>query len=177
MFYACNPKDGKTANSKSTANGYGHWFNASGAVCAYANGYLYSEMNPSSLTFHIGQYPGRVKQGSDYIIGQALRYKPSADKEATARFVFRVHITNTSYGAELVGIDYDNPSLGVEAVPAKGCKSKAIFNLQGLRLSNPQSGSSNVDDRQMRYMQRGLNIVHETLVDGTTRSLKVISHR
>ena len=107
MFYPLNPTTLATVNSGSTANGYGHWFGANGAVSSYANGYIYSEMNPSTLTFNIGQYPGKVKQGADYTIGQALRYKQASDKEALARFIFRVHITNIDYGAELVSIDYD----------------------------------------------------------------------
>ena len=50
MFYAANA-DGTLAESGSTANGYGHWFNASGTVCPYSAGHIFSEFSPSSLTF------------------------------------------------------------------------------------------------------------------------------
>lgn len=154
MFYPLNPQTQNIVNSASTANGYGHWFNVNGVVCAYANGFLYSEMNPSSLTFNIGQYPGKVKQGASYTIGQALRYKVADDKEAIARFVFRVHITSNTSGAELVGIDYDDPT-GIEAVRLiKDNKNKTIFNLQGLALSNPQPGINIIDGRKVLSSKR-----------------------
>ena len=65
MFYACNPTTRATVNRGSTANGYGHWFNASGVVSDYGQGYVYSEFTPASLTFSIGSYPGKCKNGSN----------------------------------------------------------------------------------------------------------------
>ena len=138
MFYPLNPKTLDLVNNASTANGYGHWFNASGNVSPYANGYIYSEMNATSLTFNIGQYPGKVKQGNEYTIGQALRYKKTADKEAIARFVFRVHITNIDYGAELVGIDYDDPT-GIRSMhnAQSTMHDEAVYDLQGRKMTAP----------------------------------------
>ena len=100
MFYPVNPNTLKTVNRGSTANGYGHWFNASGTVSDYGNGYLYSEFTPSTLTFNIGQYPGKVRSGQTYNIAQALVYN-DGDARATATFLFRVHITDGQSGAEL----------------------------------------------------------------------------
>ena len=140
MFYPLNPKTQELVNNASTANGYGHWFNASGSVSPYSAGYIYSEMNASSLTFNIGQYPGKVKVGSEYTIGQALRYKQSADKEAVARFVFRVHITNIDYGAELAGIDYDDPTGlgGASHLMIDEQKTKnEVYDLQGRKVGTP----------------------------------------
>ena len=146
MFYPLNPKTLATVNSGSTANGYGHWFNANGAVCSYANGYIYSEMNASTLTFNIGQYPGKVKQGSDYTIGQALRYKQAADKEALARFIFRVHITNIDYGAELVSIDYD-ATTGVDgALRSPQDKRGEVYDLQGRKAGTPNAHSIQISN-------------------------------
>jgi len=72
-----NATSGNTVvNGPSTANGYGHWFNASGNVCSYGNAsYVYSELNTATLAFNVGQYPGRCRNGQVYQLGQAFRYK------------------------------------------------------------------------------------------------------
>jgi hypothetical protein len=152
MFYAMNPTSQARVNRGSTANGYGHWFDESGAVSAYANGYLYSEFSPSSLSFTVGQYPGKLTAGKDYTIGQILRYKQSADKEALARFIFRVHVTgNSEYGAELASVEYTDPrTLGIEETKpqASNLKPQIIYNLQGRRLSTPQKGINIINGRK-----------------------------
>ena len=56
MFYPAKA-DGTLISNKSTANGYGHWFNAKCNVSDYGSGFVYSEMTPSPLSFTIGQYP------------------------------------------------------------------------------------------------------------------------
>ena len=140
MFYPLNPKTLDLVNNASTANGYGHWFNASGNVSPYSNGYIYSEMNATSLTFNIGQYPGKVKQGNEYTIGQALRYKQANSKEAIARFVFHVHITSGQSGAELTGIDYNDPT-GISGTSCLYDKieitNDKVYNLQGREVVAP----------------------------------------
>ena len=137
MFYPLNPKTLATVNNQSTANGYGHWFNASGSVSAYAGGYVYSEMNATSLTFNIGQYPGKVKSGSDYTIGQALRYRQAADKEALARFVFNVHITDGKVGAELSAVSYDDTTPVSAPAAATGSPDATVYDLLGRRVATP----------------------------------------
>jgi len=152
MFYAMNPTSQARVNRGSTANGYGHWFDESGAVSAYANGYLYSEFSPSSLSFTVGQYPGKLTAGKDYTIGQILRYKQSADKEALARFIFRVHVTgNSEYGAELASVEYTDPrTMGIkDLTPTLSKGEEAIFNLQGRRLSQPQKGINIINGRKI----------------------------
>jgi hypothetical protein len=142
MFYSLNPRTQARVNRGSTANGYGHWFNASGSVANYADGYLYSEFSPSALSFNVGQYPNRLTIGNDYTIGQALRYKQSADKEATARFIFRVHVTSSDYGVQLASIDYTDPrTLGIKNfTPALNESEVVVYDLQGRKLSKPQKG-------------------------------------
>ena len=108
MFYAVKP-DGTLANSGSTANGYGHWFNASGNVCAYASGYVYSEFLPSSLTFYLGQYPGRCAEGKSYTVRQALRYRKNPKEYAQANFIFNITVGGSSATTSLRSIDYQNP--------------------------------------------------------------------
>lgn len=106
MFYAADANKSLVA-SGSTANGYGHWFDASGNVVAYSSGRLYSEFSASSMTFNIGQYPSRLSSGSNYTIRQALRYKKSATESAVAYFIFNVYVTKDKSGYELSGVEYD----------------------------------------------------------------------
>jgi len=151
MFYPLDPKTLDIEKSGSTANGYGHWFNSSGEVCNWNNGYLYSEFSPSSLAFNIGQYPNRVKQGSDYVIGQALRYKQATGKEAIARFIFRIHITNSEYGAELSDIQYDDPTGILETNKGKKVEGNAVYDLQGRKVgSTARHGVYVINGRKVR---------------------------
>ena len=139
MFYPCNPKDGSIVKKESTANGYGHWFNASGSVSDWASGYVYSEMNASSLTFTLGQYPGKCKNGNDYTISQALVYKKSATEQATARFVFRIHLAAGQKSYELAAIDYNDPTGISEKVKVNSEQFAAAtrwYTLDGCLLNN-----------------------------------------
>lgn len=152
MFYPLNPKTLARVNRGSTANGYGHWFNAGGNVTKYDNGdaYLYSEFSPTGLSFNVGQYPNRLTVGNDYTICQALRYRQSADTEATARFIFRVHVTNGDYGAQLASIDYTDPStVGIHPSTFTLHPSPAIYDLQGRRLSKPQKGLNIINGQKV----------------------------
>ena len=136
MFYAVKP-NGDLAQSGSTANGYGHWFDANGNVCNYASGYVFSEFNANSLLFTIGQYPGRCKEGDTFTISQALRYRKSPSEYATAKFVFNVRIGETS-SANLTDINYDDPTMGVEATFANSSQGRyQIYDLQGRPVENP----------------------------------------
>jgi len=141
MFYPCNPTTGAIVQRGKTANGYGHWFNASGFVSDWASGYLYSEPDFSSMSFTVGQYPGKCQNGSNYIISQAMVYKQSATKTATARFIFRVHIDASKSGAVLASVDYDDPTLGIRDAPRLNqseIEGTTIYDLQGRRLSEPK---------------------------------------
>ena len=146
MFYAANA-DGTLAKSNSTANGYGHWFNASGKVSAYGSGYVYSEFNPSTLTFDLGQYPGRCSVGTTYTIRQALRYKKSATESATAMFVFNITIgaTGTAASSSLTSIDYADPTTGISAPYAYAEPSASavkVYTLTGQFVKTASSVSS-----------------------------------
>ena len=136
-------------NRQSTANGYGHWFNASGVVIEYASGVLYSEFQPSSLSFNIGQKPGAVTQGQDCTFGQLLRYKSSDGKEALARFIFRVHITNIDSGFSLVSIDYNAPTAIQGVLSAQNAGHHGIYDLQGRKLGKGLHGLTIVDGKKV----------------------------
>ena len=114
-FYGCNPKTGTITQQGSTANGYGHWFNKSGTVSDYGNGYVYSEFTPSALSFYVGQYPGKLKNGETYKIAQAIRYKKNG-KIAQATFYFNIHVTNGQTDAMLSNIT-EHTVAPIEFVP------------------------------------------------------------
>lgn len=108
MFYAVSSKD-VLVKSGSTANGYGHWYNSYGNVTNYGNNsYVYSEFDPNSLTFTIGQMPNTCVNGNTYTIRQALRYK-KGDKEALAKFVFNLHIDSSRSEVELSSVEGNVP--------------------------------------------------------------------
>ena len=138
MFYAANASTGSLYESGSTANGYGHWFNASGVPISYGNAgaRIYSEFSATGLTFNIGQFPGRCKAGDVFAISQALRYRQGADNYAVARFVFNISIQEGPGRAELVAIDYNDTS-GVSGVVADGQPDnrKGIYTLTGQKVS------------------------------------------
>ena len=140
MFYPCNPKTGAIVNHASSANGYGHWFNASGNVSDWGSGYIYSEYDPSTFNFVLGQYPGKSKNGAEYTICQAMVYKQSAEKTATIRYVFRIHFDAERTGAELASIDYDEETMGMgDALRldnGEEITDKSVYDLQGRKVSS-----------------------------------------
>lgn len=141
MFYAANASTGSLYESGSTANGYGHWFNASGVPISYGNtgARIYSEFSATGLTFNIGQFPGRCKAGDVFTISQALRYRQGTDNYAVARFVFNISIQERPGRAELVSIDYDDTS-GIVGVTAGGQPSnrEGIYTLTGQKVKAPR---------------------------------------
>ena len=149
MFYPLKPGTLDLVGRGSTANGYGHWFNASGNVCDYGSGYIYSEFQSSSLTFNIGQYPSKCQNGNTYTIGQALRYKTKAGKEAVARFVFRIHIDSQRSEVELAQIDYEDPT-GVSEVVEHQRNDGSYFDLHGRRLQGEPAKGIYIKDGRAR---------------------------
>jgi hypothetical protein len=146
MFYPLNPTNGATVNRASTANGYGHWFNQNGVVCAYGSGYVFSEFAPSSMSFTVGQYPNRLKDGDTYKIGQALSYRDANGKQATARFWFTIHVGEGSTGALLNSIEYDDPTGIQQMTFSTRQNQKGIYTLSGQRVETPTSNGIYIID-------------------------------
>ena len=142
VLYAANA-DGSLAESGSTANGYGHWFDGTGKVSSYANGYLFSEFSPASLTFAIGQYPGKCATGQQYTIRQTLRYRKNPRSYANANFIFNVTMADATT-VSLRSIDYTNPDASAISEMADEQSLNATgtqyYDLQGRRLTAPQKG-------------------------------------
>lgn len=90
-FYAIESNG--NLNATTTANGYGHWFDASSNVVNWGSAsILWSEYDEKNFNFTVGQYPGHVKAGDKYTIKQALVYTTSNNKTARATFTFNVTI-------------------------------------------------------------------------------------
>ncbi|MBQ8675750.1 MAG: DUF4859 domain-containing protein [Bacteroidaceae bacterium] len=125
-FLGLNATTGNSVvNGTSTANGYGHWFNASGNVCPYSGtSYVFSELNTSTLAFNIGQYPGRCRNGQVYQLGQAFRYKDANGNIGVAKLIFHIYIG---------GVPTD-----IEAVTTHEGRSVAgsVYDLTGRRFSD-----------------------------------------
>ena len=156
MLYAANA-DGTLQQSPETANGYGHWFDTTGTATAYASGYVYSEFTPSTLTFALGQYPGRCSEGSQYTMRQTLRYrKNSKGTSANANFVFNITIGGaaTTASASLRSIEYTNPD-DVDGISvtqnsqSSSFRSQLIYDLYGRRLNGLQRGINIVNGKKV----------------------------
>lgn len=82
-----------TLNAKTTANGYGHWFDAAGNICAWGTtAKVFSEYDASKYSFTIGQYPGHCVAGNKFTIKQALVYQYETGKTVKATFVININI-------------------------------------------------------------------------------------
>jgi hypothetical protein len=119
-------------------------------VTSYANGYIFSEFDPSALSFTIGQYPSRSAEGAQYTIRQTLRYRKNASSYANANFIFHVTVGGSITSSNLQSIDYADPT-GVNETATFGTEStpRQIYNLQGQRLDAPQRGMNIINGRKV----------------------------
>lgn len=90
-YYAINP-DG-SFDGKSTATDPGHWYDANGQVVSYGDqAFIFSEIDKSTLTAKIGQYPNRSEKNDSYLIKQALVYQKSATEEVQIHLIYSIKI-------------------------------------------------------------------------------------
>lgn len=88
-FFGIEP-DG-ILNATTTANGYGHWFAATGAVVSWGeNARVFSEFNADAFTFFVGQYPASTQVGDQFTVRQALVYTDASGTSVQATFVFNI---------------------------------------------------------------------------------------
>lgn len=142
-FYATTSL-GDIVNKKSTANGYGHWFSSSGAYTEWGSGgYVYSEFQPATLTFNVGQKPSTLTEGKTYTISQALKYK-QGDQTAIVRFIFNVKCVAASAASSfsLVNVEQDpkvseyTSAIAAPAVPSVvSLQDASYYTLSGMRLA------------------------------------------
>ncbi|MCM1107660.1 MAG: DUF6055 domain-containing protein [Clostridium sp.] len=80
-----------TTTSTSSATCFGHWFTATGNVCGYdGNARIFAEFYPDKYGCYVGQYPGRLVSGQEYVVRQAIVYRHTDGKEYKA--VMEVHL-------------------------------------------------------------------------------------
>ncbi len=82
----------KDADSYYSANGFGFWFDETGAVNSWGNSYTFLEYDPGSWTCQFGVHPnkvsdGKIKAGDTYPVAVAFVY---GDYAATLRFNIRI---------------------------------------------------------------------------------------
>ncbi|TRZ45037.1 DUF4859 domain-containing protein [Robertkochia solimangrovi] len=72
-FFAINVSTGYDYTSSFTANGLGHWFDANGDVTSWGDtDAVFSEFDPETFTFFIGQHPKRLNTGDQFRIIQVF---------------------------------------------------------------------------------------------------------
>ena len=76
--------------------------------------------------------------GTDYTIGQVLRYKDSNGNTSLARFYFNIHITNTRTGVELRTIELEEQPNAIQGVEAVNNRPVNVFSVDG-RLVKTQA--------------------------------------
>ena len=113
-------------------------------MTSYGNGYVYSEFTPNTLTFTLGQYPQRLRNGQEYTIVQAIRYKKD-NKIAKATFKFNIHITQDKTGAELSEIEEHTVPVGINDIHAVSPSQTAIYNPSGIRVKANADSSCATD--------------------------------
>ena len=90
-FYAVESNG--SLNATTTANGYGHWFDANGNVISWGEGAMvFSEYDATNFSFSIGQYPGHCSTGDQFTFKQALVYEYETGKTVQSTFVFNITI-------------------------------------------------------------------------------------
>lgn len=155
MFYAVNA-NGQISNTGSSANGYGHWFNSAGNRSDWNSGYVFSEFDSNNMSFTLGQYPGKVSNGQNYTIRQALKYKRGTET-ATVTFIFNIHVTSSrGVGYEISDYKQSETITTLDNLPSPNATPSAYYSLSGSKLDAPH---------------KGINIMK--MSDGTVRKLYV----
>jgi hypothetical protein len=154
MFYAAN--ESGLIKSGSTANGYGHWFTATGGVTNWgSNSYVFSEFNANQLSFFVGQYPNLCKDGSTYTVRQALRYNRDGKQEGIATFVFNVHFSNTRQEAVLSSVELEDTPNAIGLIESESeNKTVDVYSVDGRIVKRGVS-----KDASLEGLKRGLYIV------------------
>lgn len=158
-FYALGT-DRNYVNAGPSANEPGHWFSVTGSRTTWENGcYLYSELNTSTMSFRVGQFPGRLTVGNTYTIGQCFRYKKD-NKIATGKIIFNVKcVAATAAKTYTLKSVQQDPALTEYLTPVQGIISPAAGSVDyyapnGMPIATPQ---------------RGINILRQP--DGSTKKV------
>ena len=141
MNYAARPNGSLQKVVKTTNGDFGHWFNASGTAISYGTGcVVYAEFTKATRSAVIGQYPNANTDGTKRTVREALHYKDSDGKTATAYLVFNVTFqAGATAHSNLASIDYVAPDPdGIREIKSedfKGSNGQFVYDLSGRKLS------------------------------------------
>lgn len=166
-YAAVNP-DG-SINTNSTAKAPGHWFDANGNVVSWGNdAYVFSELNASTLTFNMGQYPARCSDGKVYTVMQALTYLPADGVTEAHRVVFRLHLQVAS---DLSPIKADTLNVNINAMPFTDTKAKIYDSYPYYIDKSAIENTLGIDAKQLTKAYADKKIVFQAVEkDGSVNS-------
>ena len=147
MNYAARPNGSLQKVGKTTNGDFGHWFNASGTAITFGNGcVVYAEFTKSTKSAVVGQYPNANAGGTKRTIREALHYKASDGKTATAYLVFNITFqTGATARSRLTDIEYTDPNPDAireikSLTPAHSKSDGDWYDLSGRRVQAPKRG-------------------------------------
>ena len=147
MNYAARPNGSLQKVGKTTNGDFGHWFNASGTAITFGNGcVVYAEFTKSTKSAVVGQYPNANAGGTKRTIREALHYKASDGKTATAYLVFNITFqTGSTARSCLTDIEYTDPNPDAireinSLTPAHSKGEGNWYDLSGRRVQAPKRG-------------------------------------
>jgi hypothetical protein len=127
---------------KTTNGDFGHWFNASGTAITYGNSCsVYAEFTNSTKSGVIGQFPNANSDGTKRTIREALRYKDSSGKTATAYLIFNIIFqTGATARGYLSYIGYTAPDTdGINRPTSDPARNEGeVYDLSGRKMLNAQ---------------------------------------
>ena len=91
-FAAVKPNGSLDYNT--TANGYGFWFDSLGNPIGWGSdndSKVYVEYDAKNFSFSVGQYPGKLASGDNYIVKEALVYTKGG-QQYVITLVFNIDI-------------------------------------------------------------------------------------
>ena len=134
MNYAARPNGNLQKVGKTTNGDFGHWFNASGTAITYgSNCVVYAEFTKSTKSAVVGQYPNANADRTKRTIREALHYKESNGKTATAYLVFNITFqAGVSAHSYLTGIEYTDPN--PDGIRLIDNEKPLIYDLSGRKI-------------------------------------------
>jgi hypothetical protein len=112
-FFAINNSTRYDYTSGFTANGLGFWFDPNGDVCSWGDAdALFSEFDPETFTFFVGQHPKHVETGDKLKLIQVM-------KKEDYRVAIVINVTVGDYYKEEVpdAVNVETVELSLEVTP------------------------------------------------------------
>lgn len=171
LTYSAVTSAGVLDNTPSTAEEPGHWFDAQGNVISWGEGAaFYSNLNLSSMTAAIGNYPNGVTAGT-YNIAQALTYNGK-------QVIFKIQITAVSSVSQVVVSSSSNVAVSSSSVAiVSNSSANVVSSSSEFAVSSSSIGTAvtavesnfrtqmNLDHRTLHVTARGSAVKTVALFD------------